>query len=71
MDEECAICFEKYNRNKIILLCSHKFCKQCLEAWSIKSNTCPMCRIDINQPLIYKKEESLFNKFLKYINCRN
>lgn len=56
MDKDCDICFEKYNKNKIVLLCGHQFCKQCLEMWFNKSNTCPMCRTDIKYPLIYKKK---------------
>jgi len=41
-ETECIICMEK--RAEVVLPCTHKFCQKCLDSWSEKSETCPMCR---------------------------
>jgi len=65
-DNTCAICFDtisieslftkkNYNKPKkmMALDCNHKFHINCIEEWSAKSNTCPICRSPI------KKEENI------------
>ena len=46
---ECAICLDKIENNKNIILlnCDHYFHKNCLDNWFVKSKTCPICRNDV------------------------
>ncbi len=41
----CPICEE--NNIDISLPCSHFFCESCIKAWLIKSETCPLCRLNL------------------------
>ena len=42
---KCKICFEKEIINKNLFICTHKlYCKECIDNWLKKSNTCPYCR---------------------------
>ena len=41
----CPICEE--NKIEISLPCSHFFCEECIKAWVIKSETCPLCRLKL------------------------
>ena len=41
----CPICEE--NKVDISLPCSHFFCEECIKAWVIKSETCPLCRLKL------------------------
>lgn len=42
---ECLICREnKKNTDKVELSCSHHLCKNCLNEWKKRSETCPFCR---------------------------
>ena len=44
----CSICFENMNDN-IKLNCNHIYCENCIKKWlTEKSNTCPICRTEIN-----------------------
>ena len=56
-NSECLICFENY-KNRIDLQCDlerpdikHSYCKQCLDNWLKKQNSCPKCIRDINYPM--------------------
>ena len=41
----CPICEEE--QVNVSLPCSHFFCEECIKAWVIKSDTCPMCRFKL------------------------
>ena len=41
--ETCAICLDKVYKVAIIS-CRHNFCISCLKPWTIKNNSCPLCR---------------------------
>jgi len=45
-DNECTICMEKMA--EVVLPCTHAFCNNCLGGWQKKSNTCPMCRKNLD-----------------------
>lgn len=50
-DNECCICMDR--QPNLVLPCTHKFCDQCFHEWSTQtsatsSQTCPLCRVDIN-----------------------
>ena len=41
----CPICSE--NKVNLSLPCSHFFCEKCIKSWLLKSDTCPLCRIQL------------------------
>ena len=43
---ECAICYELLFA-PVALNCSHTFCQYCIGIWRKTRNTCPLCRISI------------------------
>ncbi len=45
-DSVCSICLNT-PKSKIVLECSHEFCKECIYQWMLQEDynaTCPMCR---------------------------
>lgn len=40
----CPVCFENILVNPVETLCGHTFCKECLNSWLSRENSCPMCR---------------------------
>merc|ERR1719203_666355 len=56
LENECCICMEK--NHDVVLACSHAFCRNCIENWTEKDATCPMCRAQVNQ-----KEEFVVTEF--------
>mmetsp|Transcript_26340 Transcript_26340/g.47261 ORF Transcript_26340/g.47261 Transcript_26340/m.47261 type:complete len:199 (-) Transcript_26340:42-638(-) len=43
----CAICLER--QSDIVLSCLHNFCSTCIDKWSVKDQSCPMCRMEIEK----------------------
>lgn len=43
---ECGVCYDI--KQLIKLECEHSFCIDCISEWIKTSNSCPMCRSDIN-----------------------
>ena len=41
----CPICSD--NKVNLSLPCSHFFCEKCIKSWLLKSDTCPLCRIQL------------------------
>lgn len=42
--DQCGICFEEeFPIQGVLPCCKHIFCYDCIERWSLKSNTCPFC----------------------------
>lgn len=41
-DKECVLCMN--SPNEIILNCSHKYCRHCIQKWIKKNYSCPTCR---------------------------
>lgn len=52
----CSVCFEPSENTPIH--CIHVTCKTCLDEWSHKSNTCPVCRKNLTTGLEQKCENS-------------
>lgn len=48
-EDECAICMEPIKKRKAKTLkpCGHVFHRECMFEWSLRSNTCPMCRAPV------------------------
>lgn len=50
-DNECCICLDR--QPNLVLPCTHKFCDECFRQWSSQtsttsSQTCPLCRVNVN-----------------------
>mmetsp|Transcript_17320 Transcript_17320/g.55609 ORF Transcript_17320/g.55609 Transcript_17320/m.55609 type:complete len:221 (-) Transcript_17320:113-775(-) len=41
-ENECPVCMEA--TAVVVLPCSHAFCKKCLDDWTSRDDTCPLCR---------------------------
>lgn len=41
---ECSICLKPIKRTKETLDCNHSFHRRCIEFWTDRANTCPVCR---------------------------
>jgi len=62
-DGQCCICLDEPSAQDLASIngCAHKFCFSCIEKWSERENTCPLCKtrftkIDrVNKPPPYKK----------------
>lgn len=52
----CSVCFEPSENTPIH--CNHVTCKTCLDEWTQKSNTCPVCRKNLSTGLEQKFENS-------------
>ena len=48
-DIRCPICLEQFHEQQplLILICSHVFCKTCINQWLKAHKTCPLCKIDL------------------------
>lgn len=56
-DEECVICFEKYQKGqyKRVLDCQHTFHKKCIDQWfrkNVHRMNCPLCRTNHNRKIV-------------------
>lgn len=43
----CSVCFELFEeKTHVVILnrCNHIFCYECIEEWSTKKRTCPLCK---------------------------
>lgn len=64
-DGQCCICLEEPSTLELASIngCTHNFCFTCIEKWSERENTCPLCKtrftkIDrVNKPPPYKKRK--------------
>ncbi|KAL6482406.1 hypothetical protein MHYP_G00104860 [Metynnis hypsauchen] len=70
-DLKCGICKDTY-KEPVILLCSHSFCKVCLEKYQVKGGAgkCPKCRkrSSLENPPINRALKKICKSFLKEKN---
>ena len=57
---ECPICFEGLQKRKNIkkTICGHKFCKECIEEWTEKELSCPLCRENLQDKVVIDINEN-------------
>lgn len=56
----CSICIENIkesNNNCRQLICSHKYCDECISKWLSTSKRCPVCNIDLEDKLLQDNQE--------------
>ena len=46
---QCSICFEVPKSTARLVPCGHEFCSTCIVPWTVKRQTCPLCREPIRQ----------------------
>lgn len=56
----CSICLDEYcNGDELrILPCLHSFHTHCIDSWLHRNATCPVCKLDINDPIWRATEQS-------------
>jgi len=59
----CSICSELFV-SAVSLQCVHTFCKLCIEQWEETSNTCPICRVKIEQQASNYILDNIINKII-------
>mmetsp|Transcript_26827 Transcript_26827/g.29911 ORF Transcript_26827/g.29911 Transcript_26827/m.29911 type:complete len:464 (+) Transcript_26827:32-1423(+) len=49
MGGDCCVCLSSFSEGDEILLlpCKHSFCKECIQPWLRKHNSCPLCRFEL------------------------
>ena len=50
MDNNCCICLQELKNDILKLNCNHLFHCKCINNWTNKKNTCPICRKTITKP---------------------
>lgn len=64
---ECIVCFNDVPNDKAVrTVCSHVFCKKCLNKWLRHNHTCPLCRTELREPTpqTVNDIETLANQFI-------
>ncbi|PSS11868.1 E3 ubiquitin-protein like [Actinidia chinensis var. chinensis] len=59
---DCAVCLSKFEPNdqlRLLPLCCHAFHTQCIDAWLLSNQTCPLCR-----STVHPTETDVLNKIL-------
>ena len=51
-DGDCCICLKKIDADETITICKHYFHKKCLNQWIEYNNKCPVCRKELEIPVI-------------------
>ena len=47
---KCPICMDLVKQSKTTTTkCGHQFCSSCLDKWEEQSNSCPMCRAQLQE----------------------
>lgn len=50
---ECSICLTDIIDDKQKTKCGHFFHKECLDQWCVSKRTCPICRANIHEKVLY------------------
>jgi hypothetical protein len=45
--DDCSICWEDRLLPATMLICRHMFHTMCIQAWFLRSQTCPLCRSEL------------------------
>jgi hypothetical protein len=61
----CTICLDEIKHKALIEKCNHEFCYDCLNKWSDKSSSCPLCKKDYDKFAYWTR-----TKVYKYIKSK-
>ena len=66
----CTVGLGIFN-DPVALPCQHVFCRSCIEAWLVKNNTCPKCRLGFTKESL--KPQWIFARIIKNapVYCSN
>lgn len=65
-EEKCCICLEAITGQYAYLsVCSHGFCKVCIDKWTLENNSCPLCRTPF--PVIIYTENKATKEDVSYL----
>lgn len=45
-EQTCPVCFEIPKEIRLITVCNHTFCHDCIKTWLSEHKTCPVCKVD-------------------------
>ena len=51
-DDRCPICLEDMHKAlymRIIKICNHEYCGECIEKWLQENKTCPICKVELTE----------------------
>ena len=48
LGKDCPICLDVV-KSPVLLTCTHRFCATCIDTWSNRNPTCPLCRATIDR----------------------
>jgi hypothetical protein len=52
LGKDCPICLDVV-KSPVLLTCTHRFCATCIDTWSKRNPTCPLCRGTIDRVELY------------------
>lgn len=61
-ENNCSICLTNMNKKKCKLGCNHCFHTKCILKWFEKSNSCPICRQQVNNEIIVDIVVNILNR---------
>lgn len=65
-DDNCSICFDRFNYPTVVPCCKNIFCAECILKWRKNNNNCPLCRTDFDlSELCTISKPTIPNKFSK------
>ena len=66
-NDECCICFQKFNNDNYQMPCKHNFHQKCILDWFDKKKNCPLCR----QPFEWILEKNISKHHLYCTQLKN
>ncbi|KAF8934091.1 hypothetical protein BGZ58_005944 [Dissophora ornata] len=64
-DATCAICLGDYTPDETIrfLPCQHHFHLECVDQWLLTDKSCPLCKHDIDKPVVNERSTHASSRF--------
>ena len=67
----CSICSEQLSNPILETSCQNLFCGKCILTWMAQKQTCPLCRVDINETNLISIEEKVEEKEVRVHSVRS